>query len=105
MSALTVPTFAYQHFLTTAADDAELVPMNVDISWLIIDAVTTGTYPVQVGKTIQVRIGAGPWLVITTPFIVTNLRIKEPGCPPHSGGVFLRAAASTGVKIIAQGGP
>lgn len=105
MSGQSIPTFAYPVTLDSQRNDVELVPVNIPVSWLVIGAYTTDTFPSQVPLTVQLRFGAGPWLTVPLPFTLSGMALPAPDHGPHTGGVNLRADAAPGVQVIAEGGP
>lgn len=100
---MSLGTFRIDLPLSTALLNAQLVPQNVLMDFLVVTAASTGNTPEEQNVTIQIGFGSAQPQLYTTPVAFNAMRDRKT-CEPFGEGITVTAPAIPGLVLIAQGG-
>lgn len=100
---MSLGTFRFDLPMNAALLNAQLVPQNVLMDFLVVTAATTGANPEEQNITVQIGFGGAQPQLYTTPAVFNAMRDRVT-CEPFGGGITVSAPAMPGLVVIGQGG-
>lgn len=100
---MSLGTFRFDLAMSTALLNAQLVPQNVLMDFLVVTAASTGATPEEQNITVQVGFGSAQPQLYTTPVAFNAMRDRKT-CQPYGDGITITAPAIPGLVLIGQGG-